>query len=278
MEHNAFTQPFVQHVASDMPAVRDHGRGGDDDVLGERHGVEKGVHRNGRARLIGAIGHDDEQVNVAVGPRVPPCAGSEQDDPLRFEFVGDERDHPGHDRFEGCRSRHRPFRPSTDYTTTVARFPRLRPEHGAVLSAIGAFRAYEEVEPFAHVADLEEIAANDLNLNISRYVDTTEPIDVPSVEEALAQLCEAERRGGCGAAGTTSSAPGEGLLEGQVPQRDRPRPPGPAAAATAAPCSCSSAHSNKEMDGRAGLRPRCVARSGSSAMNSAQENRSTAAR
>ena len=164
MEHNAFTQPFVQHVASDMPAVRDRGRGGDDDVLGERHGVEKGVHRSGRARLIGAIGHDDEQVNVAVGPRVPPCAGSEQDDPLRFEFVGDERDHPGHDRFEGCRSRHRPFRPSTDYTTTVARFappssrarfPRLRPEHGAVLSAIGAFRAYEEVEPLAHVADLD---------------------------------------------------------------------------------------------------------------------------
>ena len=78
MEHNAFTQPFVQHVASDMPAVRDRGRGGDDDVLGERHGVEKGVHRNGRARLIGAIGHDDEQVNVAVGPRVPPGAGSDK--------------------------------------------------------------------------------------------------------------------------------------------------------------------------------------------------------
>ena len=59
---------------------------------------------------------------------------------------------------------------------------------------VEAFRAYEEVERFAHVADLEEIAANDFNLNISRYVDTTEPIEVPSVEEALAQLCEAERR------------------------------------------------------------------------------------
>ena len=70
----------------------------------------------------------------------------------------------------------------------------MRPEHGAVLSAIGAFRAYEKVERFAHVADLEELAANDFNLNISRYVDTTEPIDVPSVEEALAQLREAEQR------------------------------------------------------------------------------------
>ena len=44
------------------------------------------------------------------------------------------------------------------------------------------------------MADLDEIASNDFNLNISRYVDTTEPIDVMSVEEALAQLREAERR------------------------------------------------------------------------------------
>ena len=68
----------------------------------------------------------------------------------------------------------------------------LEPEHAAKI--VEAFRAYEEVERFAHVADLDEIAANDFNLNISRYVDTTEPIDVPSVEEALAQLGEAEQR------------------------------------------------------------------------------------
>ena len=57
-----------------------------------------------------------------------------------------------------------------------------------------AFREYTEVERFTHIADLEEIAANDYNLNISRYVDTTEPVEVPSVEEALAQLREAERK------------------------------------------------------------------------------------
>ena len=45
-----------------------------------------------------------------------------------------------------------------------------------------------------HVADLEEIAGNDFNLNISRYVDTTEPVEVMPVEEALAQLREAEGR------------------------------------------------------------------------------------
>ena len=68
----------------------------------------------------------------------------------------------------------------------------LEDEHAAKI--VEAFRAYEEVERFAHVAELEEIAANDFNLNISRYVDTTEPIEVPSVEEALEQLRVAERR------------------------------------------------------------------------------------
>ena len=50
------------------------------------------------------------------------------------------------------------------------------------------------MDRFAHVADLEEIEANDFNLNISRYVDTTEPVEVMSVEDALAQLSEAERK------------------------------------------------------------------------------------
>ena len=44
------------------------------------------------------------------------------------------------------------------------------------------------------MADLEEMRANDFNLNISRYVDTTEPVEVMSVEDALAQLRDAERR------------------------------------------------------------------------------------
>ena len=59
---------------------------------------------------------------------------------------------------------------------------------------VAAYQAYGDVERFAHVADLEEIVGNDYNLNISRYVDTTEPVEVMSVEDALAQLREAERR------------------------------------------------------------------------------------
>ncbi len=68
----------------------------------------------------------------------------------------------------------------------------LEREH--VDSIVSAFQGYEDVERFAHVADLEEIAGNDYNLNISQYVDTTETMEVISVEDALAQLREAERR------------------------------------------------------------------------------------
>ena len=59
---------------------------------------------------------------------------------------------------------------------------------------VEAYQGFEDVDRFAHVADNNEIEANDFNLNISRYVDTTEPVEVMSVEDALAQLRDAERR------------------------------------------------------------------------------------
>ena len=66
----------------------------------------------------------------------------------------------------------------------------IDPEH--IDKIVQAYTAFEDVERFAHVADMEEIQENDFNLNISRYVDTTEPIEVMSVEDALAQLRQAE--------------------------------------------------------------------------------------
>ena len=68
----------------------------------------------------------------------------------------------------------------------------IEPEH--IAEIVKAYRAFEDVERFAHVADLEEMRGNDFNLNISRYVDTTEPVEVMGVAEALAELQEAERR------------------------------------------------------------------------------------
>ena len=59
---------------------------------------------------------------------------------------------------------------------------------------VEAYEAFEDMERFARVADLDEIEGNDFNLNISRYVDTIEPVEVMSVEDALAQLRDAERR------------------------------------------------------------------------------------
>ena len=68
----------------------------------------------------------------------------------------------------------------------------IDPEH--IGKIVEAYRDFEDVERFAHVADLVEIQGNDFNLNISRYVDTTEAVEVMSVEDALAQLRGAERR------------------------------------------------------------------------------------
>ena len=56
------------------------------------------------------------------------------------------------------------------------------------------YHRFEDSDRLAHVAELDEIAENDFNLNISRYVDTTEPIEVMSVDDALVQLRAAERR------------------------------------------------------------------------------------
>ncbi len=63
-----------------------------------------------------------------------------------------------------------------------------------IASIVAACRTFEDVERFAHVPGLAEIEDNDFNLNISRYVDTTEPVETLPVAEALAQLREAERR------------------------------------------------------------------------------------
>jgi type I restriction enzyme M protein len=58
---------------------------------------------------------------------------------------------------------------------------------------VKAFREYQDVQRFARVVTLEEIAGNDWNLNISRYVDTSEQEERIDVAEALARLREAER-------------------------------------------------------------------------------------
>lgn len=63
-----------------------------------------------------------------------------------------------------------------------------------VARVVDAYRDRAEIEKFSHRAGPEEIAANDYNLNIPRYVDTFEPeeeIDVAAVQREIDRL-EAE--------------------------------------------------------------------------------------
>jgi type I restriction enzyme M protein len=53
-----------------------------------------------------------------------------------------------------------------------------------------AFHNFRDEERFSRVVPLEEIAENDYNLNITRYVDTTEPEEPIDVAAELAKLME----------------------------------------------------------------------------------------
>ncbi|MCW2899280.1 MAG: putative restriction enzyme subunit [Streptosporangiaceae bacterium] len=71
----------------------------------------------------------------------------------------------------------------------------LEPEH--VEKIVSAFRAFEDVPAFARVVSRQELAENDDNLNIRRYVDTTpepEPQDVRAHLHGGIQIREVEAK------------------------------------------------------------------------------------
>jgi len=66
---------------------------------------------------------------------------------------------------------------------------RLRPED--IARIVATYQAREAVDRYAYVADFDEIAENDFNLNIPRYVDTFEPepdVDMAAVAAEIAAL------------------------------------------------------------------------------------------
>ena len=70
---------------------------------------------------------------------------------------------------------------------------KLRPEH--IRKIIDTYRNRTEIEKYSHLATMQEIADNDYNLNIPRYVDTfeeEEPIDIKAVMAEIKDL-EAKR-------------------------------------------------------------------------------------
>lgn len=65
----------------------------------------------------------------------------------------------------------------------------LLPEH--VEKVIKAYDAKEDVDKYMRLVELEEIKENDYNLNISRYIDTSEPepeVDLQQVKANIADL------------------------------------------------------------------------------------------
>ncbi len=68
----------------------------------------------------------------------------------------------------------------------------LLPEH--VERIYGWYRGYAEVQGLARVVTLGEIASNDFNLNIPRYIEPKSVAHVLSVDEAMSQLQESARR------------------------------------------------------------------------------------
>ena len=60
---------------------------------------------------------------------------------------------------------------------------------------VDTYRNRTEIEKYSHLATLQEVADNDYNLNIPRYVDTfeeEEPIDIKAVMAEIKEL-EAKR-------------------------------------------------------------------------------------
>ena len=71
----------------------------------------------------------------------------------------------------------------------------LRPQD--IQKIVDAYKRHDNINKYAHLAAFEEIAANDYNLNIPRYVDTFEeekPIDLVALSKEMTDLNEQIRK------------------------------------------------------------------------------------
>lgn len=56
-----------------------------------------------------------------------------------------------------------------------------------------AFKKYKDIERYCHVADFEELEENDFNLNVTRYVDISEPEDEIDIQTVVNDLKKSEK-------------------------------------------------------------------------------------
>ena len=69
---------------------------------------------------------------------------------------------------------------------------KLRPEH--IRKIVETYRNRTEIEKYSHCATLQEIAENDYNLNIPRYVDTFEEEEEIDIHAVMAEIKELEAK------------------------------------------------------------------------------------
>ena len=68
---------------------------------------------------------------------------------------------------------------------------KLRPED--IDHIVKAYEAFEDEDKYARVVELDEISKNDYNLNITRYVDTSEEEEEIDIEEVISRISEREK-------------------------------------------------------------------------------------
>ncbi|MDD5773218.1 MAG: type I restriction-modification system subunit M [bacterium] len=80
---------------------------------------------------------------------------------------------------------------ASEYYEAGKKQNRLRDED--IEKIVKVFNEYKDVDKFSRVVSLDEIRENDHNLNISRYVDISEPEEKIDVKDALKKLRELEK-------------------------------------------------------------------------------------
>jgi type I restriction enzyme M protein len=58
---------------------------------------------------------------------------------------------------------------------------------------VSAFKRYEDVDRYCHIADIEELKENEFNLNVPRYVDISEPEEEIDIQATIDELKKLER-------------------------------------------------------------------------------------
>ena len=58
---------------------------------------------------------------------------------------------------------------------------------------VSAFRKYEDIDGYCHIADFEELKENEFNLNVPRYVDISESEEEVDIQKTIDELKKLEK-------------------------------------------------------------------------------------